>query len=57
MPEQENKSTDLSIDQLRAEIVSIRLQKAIIEDFNRRRENLNACWEKEELELRKPSLS
>ncbi len=57
MPEQENKSTDLSIDQLRAEIVSIRLQKAIIEDFNRRRENWNACWEKEELELRQPSLS
>ncbi len=58
MPEQENKSEHLSIDQLRADIVSIRLQKAIIEDFNRRRdrENWNAPWEKEELDLKKPSL-
>ncbi len=58
MPEQENKSGDLSIEELRAEIVSIRLQKAIIADFNRRREreNWNAPWEKEELDLKKPSL-
>ena len=57
MPEQENKSEDLSIEELRAEIVSIRLQKAIIEDFNRRREreNWDTQWDKEDLDLRKLS--
>ncbi len=58
MSQLENKPEDLSIDDIRSEIVMIRLQKAIIEDFNSRREKekWDDNWEKEELDLKKLSL-
>ncbi len=58
MSQLENEPENISIDDLRSEIVRIRLQKAIIEDFNSRREKekWDDNWEKEELDLKKPSL-
>lgn len=58
MSQLENEPEYISIDDLRSEIVMIRLQKAIIEDFNSRREKekWDDNWEKGELDLKKPSL-